>query len=393
MATRDLGEKLLRLAVHASPSGILIVDAGGEIVFANEALLGMFDYELDELLGQPVEILVPPVDVEVHRRHREKFGARPVPRAMGLRESFGAVRKHGEEFSVEIGLRPTEVEGERMVVATVIDITERRRIEERLRRYDEHLEELIEQRTQELRETQAQKEQVVERLIQSEKLAAIGTLVSGIGHEINNPLYMILGTAEALQDATNVDECRRFGNEIIEHCRKISSTVTNLSQYARPGSVHHTQTVDLNDVVEAAIESAHRTQRSDKVDIVWTRQPVAEVLGKADELQQALFNVIRNAVQACGKHGVIRIGLEERCDSVDVLVRDNGPGIPEAHRSKVFDPFFSTKGPDDGEGLGLYIVRQIVSRHGGDIQVTSGEGTTFTLRFPASPKTDRGETS
>ena len=353
----------------------------------------MFDYELDELLGQPVEILVPPVDVEAHRRHREQFGARPVPRAMGRRESFGAVRKHGEEFSVEIGLRPTEVEGERMVVATIIDITERRRIEERLRRYDEHLEELIEQRTQELRETQAQKEQVVERLIQSEKLAAIGTLVSGIGHEINNPLYMILGTAEALQDATSVDECRRFGTEIIEHCRRISSTVTNLSQYARPGSVHDTQTVDLNDVVEAAIESVHRTQRSDEVDIVWTRQPVAEVPGKPDELQQALFNVIRNAVQACGKHGVIRIGLEEHDDSVDVLVSDNGPGIPEEHRSKVFDPFFSTKGPDDGEGLGLYIVRQIVSRHGGDIQVTSGEGTTFTLRFPASTKTDRGEIS
>ena len=393
MATRDLDEKLLRLAVHASPSGILIVDAGGEIVFANEALLGMFDYELDELLGQPIEILVPPVDVEIHRRHREKFGARPVPRAMGRRESFGAVRKNGEEFSLEIGLRPTEVEGERMVVATIIDITERRRIEERLRRYDEHLEELIEQRTQELRETQAQKEQVVERLIQSEKLAAVGTLVSGIGHEINNPLYMILGTAEALQDATNLDECRRFGTEIIEHSRKISSTVTNLSRYARPGNIHDTQAVDLNDVVEAAIESVHQTQRSDEVDIVWTRQPVAEVLGRPDELQQALFNVIRNAVQACGKHGVIRIGLEEHYDSIDVLVRDNGPGIPEEHRSKVFDPFFSTKGPDDGEGLGLYIVRQIVSRHGGDIKVTSGEGTTFTLRFPASAKTDRGETS
>ena len=179
-----------------------------------------------------------------------------------------------------------------MVVATIIDITERRRIEERLRRYDEHLEELIEQRTQELREAQAQKEQVVERLIQSEKLAAIGTLVSGIGHEINNPLYMILGTAEALQDATNVDECRRFGTEIIEHCRKISSTVTNLSQYARPGSMHDKQIVDLNDVVEAAIDSVHRTQRSDAVDIAWARQPVAEVLGKSDELQQALFNVI-----------------------------------------------------------------------------------------------------
>ena len=393
MATRDLGEELLRLAVHASPSGILIVDAGGEIVFANDALLGMFQYELDELLGRPVEILVPPVEVEAHRRHREKFGARPVPRAMGRQESFGAVRKDGEEFSVEIGLRPTEVEGERMVVATVIDNTERRRIEERLRRYDEHLEELIEQRTQELREAQAQKEQVVERLIQSEKLAAIGTLVSGIGHEINNPLYMILGNAEALQDMTDVDECGRVGTEIIEYCRKISSTVTNLSQYARPGSMHDTQTVDLNDVVDAAVDSVHRTKRSDEVDIVWTRQPVAEVVGKSDELQQALFNVIRNAVQACGKHGVIRIGLEESNDSVNVLVSDNGPGIPEEHRSKVFDPFFSTKGPDDGEGLGLYIVRQIVSRHGGDIKVTCEEGTTFTLHFPASLRTDRGETS
>jgi len=392
MQPQSVSEKLLRLAVHASPSGILIVDKDGTIVFANQTLLDMFGYVTDDLIGQPIEILVPAGDADVHRRHRKTFGKNPSPRVMGRREHFNALRKDGEMFPVEIGLRPSEDGDEQMVVATIIDITQRKQIEDRLHRHEEHLEELVDERTCELHLAQTEKERVTERLIQSEKLAAIGTLVSGIGHEINNPLYFILGTAEAVMEAQDITVCRRYGEEIIKHCRQIATTVKNLSQYAKPAASYDLQRVNLNDVVTAAVQAAKRSKRSDNVEIVWAAQPVAAVLGKAEELQQVLFNIIRNGIQACGDHGVIRIEIQEQDKHVAVRICDSGPGIPAENMTKIFDPFFSTKGPDDGDGLGLYIVRQIVMKHGGEVDVVSDSrnDTTFIVRLRVAECNDGG---
>jgi len=386
MQPQDVSEKLLRLAVHASPSGILIVDLDGKIVFANQALLDMFGYVTDELVGELIEILIPAGEASMHRRHREKFGENPSPRVMGRQGHFKAARKGGEVFPAEIGLQPGGIGNEQMVVATVIDITQRKRTDDRLLQHEEHLEELVEERTSELHLAQAARERVMERLIQTEKLAAIGTLVSGIGHEINNPLYFILGTAEALMDATDASTCRRQGEKIIEYCHKISATVRNLSQYAKPGASHDMQPINLNDVVAEAVQTIGRSQGSDHVEIDCVARPVAAILGKTEELQQILFNIIRNGIQACGDHGTINIETLEENDQVVVRIRDSGSGIPAANRKKIFDPFFTTKGPDDGEGLGLYIVQQIVLKHSGDIDLVSDghSGTTFTIRFPVA---------
>ena len=390
MQHQDNSEQLLQLAVHAAPSGILIVNRDGKIVFANRALLDMFGYVIDELIGEAIEILVPSARADAHRQRREAFAMNPSPRVMGRQEHFDAVRKNGDVFPVEIGLQPSEVADEKMVVATVIDTTQRKLIEDRLHRHEEHLEELVEERTHALHAAQVEKERVTERLIQTEKLAAIGTLVSGIGHEINNPLYFILGTAEALENETDSTVLQRYGKEIVEHCRRIAATVRNLSQYARPGESHGMELVDLNDVVAAALQTVKRSPGADTVDIDWTANPVVAIRGKAEELQQVLFNIIRNAIQACGAIGVVRIETREDDEQVTVSISDSGPGIPEHFRKQVFDPFFTTKGPDDGEGLGLYIVQQIVLKHGGDIDLDSDgySGTTFTVRFPVAEKNE-----
>jgi len=144
--------------------------------------------------------------------------------------------------------------------------------------------------------------------------------------------------------------------------------------------------VDLNDVVAAALQTVKRSPGADTVDIDWTANPVVAIRGKAEELQHVLFNIIRNAIQACGAIGVVRIETREDDEQVTVSISDSGPGIPEHFRKQVFDPFFTTKGPDDGEGLGLYIVQQIVLKHGGDIDLDSDghSGTTFTVRFPVA---------
>jgi len=386
MQPHDASEELLHLAVHAAPSGILIVDRRGCIVFANQALLDMFGYETNDLLGQPIEILVPAEDAEAHRRHRERFDASPSVRDMGSRKYFNGAHKDGRVFPVEIGLRPGEFEEGQIVVATVIDITQRKLIEDRLRRHEEHLEELVNERTRELHEAQLEKERVMVQLIQSEKLAAIGTLVSGIGHEINNPLYFILGTAEAIGDEEDVSIRREYGEEIIKHCRQIAETVRNLSQYAKPSAGHDLRRVDMNEAISAAIQVAKRSLRSDNIEIRQNAAPVSSILAKPEEIQQVLFNIIRNGIQACDEKGVITIETSEQNDYVSVRISDSGPGIPADVEKKIFDPFFTTKGPDAGDGLGLYIVQQIILKYGGKIDLVSdsGNGTTFDIRLPIS---------
>jgi len=388
MQQDNISEKLLRLAVHASPSGILIVGGDGCIVFANQALLDMFGYSSDELLGHPIELLVPDEDAEVHRRHRRTFDASPSPRNMGGREHFNGVSKDGRIFPVEIGLRPCETEEGGLVVATVIDISERKLIEDRLRRHEESLEDLVEERTRELQEVQLEKEQVLDQLIQSEKLTAIGTLVSGIGHEINNPLYLVLSMAETIRDEDDIYSRREYGDEIVKQCRRIAETVKNLSQYARPCGSHDLQNVDLNESVAAAVQAAKQSLQSGDIEIRQKSRPVDAILAKPEEIQQVLFNVIRNGIQACTGKGVVAIDTFSKDNRVSVRIRDSGTGIPAGNEKKIFDPFFTTKGPDDGEGLGLYIVRQIVTRHGGTIDLVSdgGSGTTFIIEFPAADR-------
>ena len=379
-------EKLFRLAIHAAPAGIIIADESGSILFANQTMLDMFDYREQELLGQPVEILVPEKDMVMHRRSRERYSEHPTRRELGIGKNFEGQTKTGRRFPVEIGLRPGVTEEGQFVVATVIDITERKAIEDRLHRHEEHLEELIAERTQELREAQSDRERAMDSLFQAEKIAVIGRLVSGIGHEINNPLYVVVALAEAIESGDDISLSHEYSGQIIKHCRQIAETVKNVSTYAQPSDKHDLERVDLNDSITAAVKLARSSLYTHDVEIRQNTRSVPLILAKAEEIQQALFNIIRNSIQATSGRGLIEIESSQDHDQVSVRVRDSGTGIPEADQKKIFDPFFTTKGPDAGEGLGLYVVQQIVAKYQGTIDLESeiGIGTTFIVRFPAA---------
>jgi two-component system NtrC family sensor kinase len=351
---------------------------------------------MEELLGKPVEILLPDQIAAAHRRHVENYARRPEPRPMGTGRDLEGISKNGRRFPVEIGLRPAQTSSKRVVVATVIDITQRKAIEARLRQHEEQLEELVAERTQELRAAQQEKERVMEHLIQSEKMTAVGTLVSGIGHEINNPLYAIFAAAEALTDETDIARCHTYGHEILRQVKNIAETVKNLSHYAQPGTRHDLQRVDINASVAGAVHLAQRALHSDQIDFKVTTNPASEILAKSEEIQQVLFNIIRNAIQAIAGKGRIEIHTAQEGGWVTVRIQDSGAGIPQEHLKRVFDPFFTTKGPDEGEGLGLYIVRQIVTRYRGTIDAdnATGGGARFVIRFPlADLKNTEGEHS
>ena len=262
---------------------------------------------------------------------------------------------------------------------------------ERERRVRGNLEEKVEERTRELKDTEVEKDRVVQQLIQAEKMAAIGTMVSGIGHEINNPLYVILGVAEAIRDEEDISRCHGYGQTIIVHSKHIADIIKNLSGYVRPAQAHDMEVVDVNEKLSEAVLMARRLHLSENVEIRENLTPVSGISAKSEEIQQAFYNVIRNSVQAMQGKGNLEISSEQEGNQVLIRIRDTGIGIPAEHMEKIYDPFFTTKGPDEGEGLGLYIVQQIVKKYTGTITFESekDKGTVCTIQFPVVGKTER----
>jgi PAS domain S-box-containing protein len=380
-------EEVAKLALQAAPSGVLVVDEPGSIHYVNQALADMFGYRIEELLDEPLEILIPQQFVAAHRRHVENYARTPVHRDMGCGRDLEGVTRDGRRFPVEIGLRPTQTREGRMIVATVIDISGRKAIEERLRRHEQELEQMVAARTRELEAAQREKERMLDQLIQTEKMTTVGTLVSGIGHEINNPLYVLHALAESLCDETEIENCRLLGQEILRQSNQITETVKNLSRYARPAERQNLKPVDLAEVVTDAVGLARQSTQADNIEFEITASPVASISARQEEVVQVVFNLLRNAVQAMPGKGRVEIDIAPGGDdSVRLLIQDNGSGIPDENLKRVFDPFFTTKGPDQGEGLGLYIVRQIVTRYGGEITVENADtgGTRFDILFPAA---------
>ncbi|NCF27145.1 MAG: HAMP domain-containing protein [Gammaproteobacteria bacterium] len=257
-----------------------------------------------------------------------------------------------------------------------------------LRQFISTLEDKVDERTRELEDTQAEKDRIVEHLIQAEKMAAMGTMASGIGHEINNPLYAILGRAEAIRDEQDLDRCRAYGKDIIEYAKHIGEIVKDLSGYVRPGTQHDRELVDVNEKLSEAVSMVEQSLLGDGVEFTRSLAPVPGIAAKPEEIRQVFFNVIRNGIQAMGEKGTLDV--ESRVDDghVVVMIRDTGPGITKDHQRKIFDPFFTTKGPDEGEGLGLFIVQQIVKKYDGEITVESEHdvGTVFSIRFPVGER-------
>lgn len=389
----DPSDEVCQLALHAAPSGILVVGNRGKIQYANQTLADMFGYETKELLGKPVEILLPEQLATAHRRHVDNYTHSPTLRSMGSGRDLEGISKDSRRFPVEIGLSPAQTSSGRVVIATVVDITGRKAIEERLLKHEEQLEELVAERTQELHTAQQEKERMLDQLIQAEKMTAVGTLVSGIGHEINNPLYVLYSAAEALRDETDIDQCHAYSHEILKQAKNIAETVKSLSRYAQPGSRHDLESLDMNSLVADAVHLAKRSLSGDQIEFRIISTPVPEILAKSEELQQVLFNIVRNAIQAIDGNGKIEIHTAQKDNWVSVHIEDNGPGISNKHMKRVFDPFFTTKGPDEGEGLGLYIVSQIITRYQGtiDIENADGGGTRFVIRFPFNNRNNTKE--
>jgi PAS domain S-box-containing protein len=359
-------EDTARAVLESASEGIILIDATGRITLVNAAAERMFDYARTELLGQPLEVLLPGRTRAGHVEHRAGYFAEPRVRPMGIGLDLSGRRRDGTEFPVEISLSHVVSADGGLAIAFITDITERKRVEAQLQRQREVL-------------------------YQNEKLAALGTMAAGIAHEMNNPLGIITTRIEVmLLDA----EQQALPGQVLDDLQvlhrasqRVARIAASLRSFARhsPGD---RVPLDLNTVVDESVQLLQKPLAADNIQIVTSLdRTLPTILGDASTLHQVLMNLLTNAREAMPGGGQIRLetGPAERPGWIRLLVADTGAGIPAEEISKIFDPFFTTK--RTGTGLGLSVSYGIIQDHHGtvDVQSIPGRGTTFVLAFPAAP--------
>jgi PAS domain S-box-containing protein len=360
-------EEKFRLAVEASPSGILLVNGRGEIVLVNSQIEKLFGYDRGELIGRSVEILVPDRLAAQHPEHRAQFFASPTARAMGAgRELFGR-RKDGAEFPVEIGLNPIEAAEGMLILAAVVDISARVAAEEEARRRREQVELLS-------------------------RVSLLGEMTASLAHELNQPLAAIVNNATAAmqyleQKRLNPEQLQDILTDVIEDGRRACDIMQNVRSAIKKGSAIRGP-INLNDVAKAVAHMvrADAAAQSCKIELSLT-QNLPAVEGDPTQIQQVLINLVGNAFDANRKappsRRVVEIATRYNGDgAIGVSVRDHGSGISETNRERLFEQFFTTK--DGGLGMGLAIVRSIIEAHGGSVTAENadGGGARFYFRLP-----------
>ncbi|MBI5469236.1 MAG: PAS domain S-box protein [Deltaproteobacteria bacterium] len=351
-----LNEARYYLQMILDNSRVLIVttDNEGRIVEFNKEAEKLLEYAKEEVVGQSVLMLYD------NPGQKSEFISSYVPVGDGIwaaRDREAALRsKSGRIFTVSLTLSTMADEGENILgtVGVGKDITEQKML---------HF-----------------------KLLQAEKLAGIGTLASGIAHEINNPLAGILGMAEAIKEEGDMGLIKSHTDDIIRYAVAASNIVKELSAYSRSAHNDEHSSIDVAAVMETSVKMARHSASFASVELVTDLDNGCRCTASQGEIQQVFINLIINAVHAMGDGGTMTLRCVKQSGVVAASVSDTGCGIPKEHLSKIYDPFFTTKPVGKGTGLGLYVVYRIVTKHRGSIDVESrvGEGTTFTLRFPLS---------
>jgi PAS domain S-box-containing protein len=366
----DAQAELFRLAVELSPAGMIAIDETGTIVLVNREVERLFGYEREELLGQSIDVLVPPRFRHRHPAFRRDFFGHPQARPMGAGRDLFGLRKDGSELPVEIGLNPIRTERGTLVLSSVVDISARRRLEDRLR--------------------------------QAQKMEAIGTLAGGIAHDFNNLLRAIVGYSELVERTLSDPEPRADIEQVLRAAQRGQQLVRRIMTFSRQRELRRTP-MRLERPVLDAIDLL-RSSLPRTIDLRCHCDPDAPSV-RADDTQihQVLMNLVTNAAQALGDSaGVIEVTLTAFSGGLAfreahhqppgsnlyalLTVADTGPGMSADVAERAFEPFFTTKPTGAGTGFGLAVVHGIVESYGGLVEIDTrpGEGVRIRVYLPAA---------
>ena len=390
VTSNELAEAKIVGLLEAAPDAIVAIDASGRIVLANAETTRMLGYPRDELIGQPVEILIPDELRTRHVEFRTRYIDDPVNRPMGIGgQQLMAQRKDGSRFPADISLSSMETDEGLLVAAAIRDATER----------------LAEQAEHDRLKAVAEAERLARRLQQTQRLESLGQLAGGVAHDFNNLLAVIVNyaafVAEEAGTAAEADPDRwsPVVRDVEQIQRAADRGITLTHQLLAFGrrEVARPRLISLNQVIYEVHRmlgrslGEHVELRSHLSDDLW---PV-----KADpaQFEQVLVNLAVNARDAMPGGGSITFSSDNVMIAgptsslppgryVRVRVADTGAGMPPDVAARAFEPFFTTKPKGEGTGLGLATVYGIVTEAGGDVQITSepGQGTCFILLLPAT---------
>jgi PAS domain S-box-containing protein len=363
-------EEQYRTIFNASIDGLALWSPDGAIVDINLTLWRMYGYSDEEFLARDPEKPI----VQARRPALDKI-LPSVSTGEPFHTELTDQRKDGSSMELEVHGIPMQYQTKPHMLTISRDITEKKRASE----------ELVRQR---------------EMLHQREKLAALGSLLAGVAHELNNPLSVVVARAAILeeQDDPATREAASKIRVAAERCARIVRTFLAMARQQQPKRVP----VAISEVVSAALDITGYALKTSSIEVTLDLAgDVPPVLADADQLHQVFMNLIINAQQALQDRPPPRkLSLTSRFDpganAIRIAVADNGPGIPEAVRNRIFEPYFTTKPLGTGTGVGLAVCFGIAEAHGGTLTVESGDGSgaVFTIELPAaSPDGDSTEES
>jgi two-component system sensor kinase FixL len=342
-------EQRFRTILDTATNAVLSIDEDHKLILFNDAAERIFQYRREEILGKNLNILIP-AQYGDHYRYVRRFLDKRESDLVGKTISLTALRKTGEEFPIELSLSFMEMEGKVTFTAIIRDVSEEKQLER--------------------------------KLLQSERLAAVGQAVAHVVHELKNPLMIIGGFTGQIRKGLSNDKDLNKLDMILEELARLERLVAGLGDFTKTYRLVK-RYADVNSVITDVIKIISELYHQDQYGFrVYLSENVPEISCDPDKLKQVFINIISNGIEAMADGGIITVSSRRTRDGIEVRITDEGVGIPETSLAHIFEPFYTTR--KRGSGLGLSISYRIVEAHEGEITAVSapGRGTTFIVRLP-----------
>ncbi|HZE20484.1 MAG TPA: ATP-binding protein, partial [Desulfobaccales bacterium] len=337
--------------INSATDAIITINEDHVIVGYNQGAEQMFGYSRKEALGEDLNIIIPPPYRAEHRSYVRRYVATREARVIGRHVRLKAMRRDGSEFPMSISFSVAEIRDTLYFTGIIRDITE----------YQE----------------------MADRVLQSERLAAVGDTVTHIAHEIKNPLLIIGGFARQLLKNPGLDDKARHKLSIMaEEVSHLEEMVAEMREFVRRPSVQK-RPGQLGEALRRALDLFQDTLAENHIEVsLVEKTSLPPVPFDPNQLHQVFINLIKNALEAMPEGGKITITSRVRGDNAEIKITDTGEGMTPDVAANIFQPYFTTK--EKGTGLGLANCQSIIQEHGGSILVDShpGRGTTFTILLP-----------
>ena len=347
---------ILQSAVENTNEAFVTIDENHTVLFFNKAAEEIFGYSRKQVIGRDLNVIMSPSCSQNHREAVTRYVKTRIPGRIGHETEMLASRRNGTTFPASISFSVTEVNGRLFFTGIVRDMTEKQALQEQIMR--------------------------------SEKLSALGQLAAEITHEIKNPLMLIGGFAQQLIRVIDDEKHLQKLNVITDEVARLEKLLTDLREFHLP-QIIASEKVDLTELLQEIYfmvkdDCEKKNIRTElKID-----DKALLVTGDRYSLKQVFLNLLKNSMDAMEHGGVLSIQTSLIGDQVEITVADEGCGIPEQDKEKIFSPFFTTK--KHGTGLGLCISKRIIEEHAdGSLSMKSkeGKGTSFKISLPVYHET------